>query len=347
MLSESIFFSQTRTAFYFDGRYEELLTLIGPRQVVVLTDANVRKAFPDYFKGWPTIVIQPGEDSKNMATVVMIGAELIRLGINREALLVGWGGGVVTDIAGFVAGIYKRGIACAFVPTTVLAMVDAAIGGKNGINSGDYKNMLGLIRQPEFIFYDLQLLSLLPDVEWVNGFAEIIKHACIADREMFGWLEQHALSEIKADRELLARIIRENVLLKTGFVRQDEFESGSRKQLNFGHTLGHAVEKKLQLRHGFAVAIGMAFACRLSECELGFRDTGAVVALLEKYHLPVQADIDIPETTALLEADKKRNGAAIQYVLLSKIGKADIRSLTIPALTKYLETWTSLSGRQR
>jgi len=339
MQSEAIFFSSSQTVFYFNGKQEELLSLIGKRQVAVLTDENVRRAFPDYFEGIPTIVLPPGEDSKSMTTVATVVAELIRLGINRDALLVGWGGGVITDIAGFVAGIYKRGIACAFVPTTVLAMVDAAVGGKNGVNTGDYKNMLGLVRQPEFIFYDFSLLSALPDVEWVNGFAEIIKHACIADREMFDWLDRHSFSEIQTNRELLLWIIRENALLKAGFVQQDEFESGSRKQLNFGHTLGHALERRQHLKHGFAVAIGMAFACRLSEKESGFKDSGKVLALLEKYGLPVHAAVDIPETMTLLQADKKRSGDAVHYVLLENIGKAEIHPFAVAELKKKLEAW--------
>jgi len=339
MQSEAISFSSSQTVFYFEGKQEELLSLIGKRQVVVLTDENVRRAFPDYFKGIPTIVLPSGEDSKSMATVSRVIAELISLGINRDALLIGWGGGVITDIAGFVAGIYKRGIACAFVPTTVLAMVDAAVGGKNGVNAGDYKNMLGLVRQPEFIFYDVGLLSSLPDIEWVNGFAEIIKHACIADREMFDRLECHELSEIKTNRELSMSVIRKNALLKAGFVQQDEFESGSRKQLNFGHTLGHALEKRQHLKHGFAVAIGMAFACRLSEKKLGFKDSDRVLALLEKYGLPVHTLVDIPQTMALLQADKKRHGDTVHYVLLENIGKAGIRPLAVAELEKNLEAW--------
>lgn len=339
MQSESICFRSGQTVFYFDGKQEALLSLTKQRQVVVLTDENVRLAFPDYFKGIPTIVLPPGEDSKSMITVEMVVAELISLGINRDALLIGWGGGVITDIAGFVAGIYKRGVACAFVPTTVLAMVDAAVGGKNGVNAGDFKNMLGLVRQPEFIFYDVGLLAALPNVEWINGFAEIIKHACIANQEIYYFLDSHTLSEIKNNRELLLWIIRENALLKAGFVQQDEFESGSRKQLNFGHTLGHALEKRQHLKHGFAVAIGMAFACRLSEYELGFKGSSFVLALLEKYHLPVHAPMDIPETMDLLQADKKRSGDSVHYVLLEEIGKADIRSLAISTLKKYLEEW--------
>lgn len=339
MLSEVISFSSSQTVFHFDGQAEELLSLTEKRQVVLLTDENVRKAFPYYFEGVPTIVLPPGEESKSMATVSRIVTELISLGIDRDALLIGWGGGVVTDIAGFVAGIYKRGIACAFMPTTILAMVDAAIGGKNGLNIGDYKNMLGLVRQPKFIFYDFHFLSTLPDGEWVNGFAEIIKHACIADREMFDWLEQHALAEIKASRELQTWIIRKNALLKADFVQLDEFESGSRKQLNFGHTLGHALEKRMHLKHGFAVAIGMAFACRLSENELGFVDVDSVLALLEKYGLPVRSAVDIPETMVLLQADKKHQGDSVHYVLLESIGKAKIRSLTLSKLEKYLEKW--------
>ena len=185
-------------------------------------------------------------------------------------LLVGVGGGVVTDIAGFVASIYMRGVKFAFVPTSILAMVDASIGGKNGIDVGVYKNLVGVINHPEFLLYDYSFLETLPDAEWVNGFAEIIKHACIKDADMFDFLEEYSLARFQSSITDTAAIIKRNVDIKYAVVASDEHETGDRKLLNFGHTIGHAIENADHLSHGHAISIGMVAACRISEEENQF-----------------------------------------------------------------------------
>jgi 3-dehydroquinate synthase len=148
------------------------------------------------------------------------------------------GGGVVTDITGYAASVYMRGLKFGFVPTSVLAMVDASIGGKNGVDVGIYKNLVGLIKQPDFLLYDYSLLQTLPNDQWVNGFAEIIKHACIKDQQLFSMLENETLESFQSDKNKLAALIEKNVQIKTEVVLKDEFENGDRRLLNFGHTLG-------------------------------------------------------------------------------------------------------------
>jgi 3-dehydroquinate synthetase len=254
----------------------------------------------------------------------------------RDAIIIGIGGGVVTDIAGFVAGIYKRGVRCGFVPTSILAMVDAAIGGKNGLDIGEYKNMMGLIRQPEFLLYDYSLLKSLPREEWINGFAEIIKHACISNIEMFTLLERYNLKDFQEDKELLHTLISRNALLKAGVVQVDEWETGERKKLNFGHTLAHAIENRYQLPHGHAVSIGMAFAANLSELFLGFDQVKRVTDLLAKYGLPVSFPYDKKQALNNMLADKKREQNTISYILLQSIGKAEIHPITIEEIRKIL-----------
>jgi len=242
----------------------------------------------------------------------------------------------VTDIAGFAAGIYKRGIRCGFVPTSILAMVDAAIGGKNGLDIGEYKNMMGLIRQPDFLLYDFQLLETLPHEEWVNGFAEIIKHACIKDEDMFRLLQRYSLHDFRNDKSLLQELIQRNALLKADVVLADEQELGERKKLNFGHTLAHAIENIYELPHGHAVSIGMVFAAQLSEQLLGFADVAALTALLEKYELPLSLDYNREQALSLMLADKKRAGDKLQYILLQQTGQAVIYPIAIDALKTFI-----------
>jgi 3-dehydroquinate synthase len=207
-------------------------------------------------------------------------------------------------------------------------MVDAAIGGKNGIDVGLYKNMVGLIRQPSFLLYDFSILKSLPKEEWVNGFAEVIKHACIKDAPMFKLLEENKLDYFKKDFTLLAKLIQRNTLLKTKVVVGDEFENGERKLLNFGHTLGHALENLYKIPHGHAVSIGMGVACKFSASLLGFKDTERVVKVLKQYGLPPQFEFDKDEAFRILKTDKKKTNQSINYVLLKKIGSAEIVPLS-------------------
>ena len=246
------------------------------------------------------------------------------------------GGGVVTDITGFVASIYMRGLKFGFVPTSLLAMVDAAIGGKNGVDLGIYKNMVGTIRQPSFLLYDYRLLSSLPEAEWINGFAEIIKHACIRDAGMFNLLEQYSLEKIRSSKKIMGELVQRNAQLKSKLVQRDEFEQGDRKLLNFGHTLGHALEKLYDLSHGQAVAIGMAYACVLSHRMNGFGQTGRVIALIEKYGLPANLEFDKQEVFRVMQMDKKRQQKEIHYVFLEKIGKAVVKPVPIKQLEQFI-----------
>lgn len=336
MQQQTIEFSNSATTFYFDAVFEKLKELAPTEYSFIITDENLMMHYQDEFKPWKVITVPAGEESKSLNILDDIIRQLIALEAGRDAILIGIGGGVVTDIAGFVAGIYKRGMRCGFVPTSILAMVDAAIGGKNGLDIGEYKNMMGLIRQPEFLLYDYGLLKSLSPEEWINGFAEIIKHACIYSAEMFTLLERYSLKDFQEDRELLHTLISRNALLKAGVVQTDEWETGERKKLNFGHTLAHAIENKYQLSHGHAVSIGMAFAANLSETLLGFEQMKRVTDLLGKYGLPVSFPYDKKQTLNNILADKKREQNTISYILLQDIGKAVIHPITIEEIRKIL-----------
>ncbi|MFZ1305194.1 MAG: 3-dehydroquinate synthase family protein, partial [Ferruginibacter sp.] len=235
-------FSQKKVSCYFDADFAGIKDLLQDAWTVIITDENLYNLHAEKLAGYRVIKIAAGEEYKNQFTVDSIIEELLLMGANKNTFLIGLGGGVVTDITGYVAAVYMRGIKFGFVPTSILAMVDAAIGGKNGIDVGVYKNMIGTIRQPEFIFYDYSFLKTLPVKEWVNGFAEVIKHACIKDALLFKVLEKYTLHQYQADSTLIADLIEKNVAIKTGVVMADEFETGDRKLLNFGHTIGHAIE---------------------------------------------------------------------------------------------------------
>lgn len=332
MQEQSIAFPGATTRFCFDAGFEQLAAMAPPEYSFIITDENVMLHYQHQLKPWRVITVPAGEASKSLETIDDIVRQLIALDAGRDALIVGIGGGVVTDITGFVAGIYKRGVRCGFVPTTILAMVDAAIGGKNGVDIGEFKNMIGLIRQPEFLLYDYALLRTLPEEEWISGWAEVIKHACIHDAAMFALLEQHVLADFQQDKVLLQELVSRNALLKAGIVQLDEHEQGDRKLLNFGHTLAHAIENVYQLPHGHAVAIGMVFAAQLSERQTGFTSTQRIITLLERYGLPVTLDYDRDHALRLMQADKKRAGSMIQYILLEAIGSAVIRPLTIEVI---------------
>ncbi|WP_118975485.1 3-dehydroquinate synthase [Taibaiella koreensis] len=338
MIQETIAYTSASTALYFDASLEKLKELAPTANSFILTDENLMMHYQQAFKPWQVITVPAGESAKTLDTLDDVIRQLIALDAGRDATLIGIGGGVVTDIAGFAAGIYKRGIRCGFVPSSVLGMIDAAIGGKNGLDIGEYKNMMGLVRQPEFILYDYALLDTLPEEEWICGFAEVIKHAAIKDKEMFALLEQHTLADFRNDKALLADLIYKNVLLKATVVREDEWENGDRKLLNFGHTLGHAIENSYELSHGQAISIGMVFAARVSESCIGFKETGRLIALLEKYELPVQFPFDSRQALHYMMADKKKIGEKIGYVLLETIGSAVVHPLSIDEIRTYLNS---------
>ena len=323
---------------YFDDGFSAIEKLVLKNKTVIITDENIIALHADKFKGWKTIVIKAGEENKQQAAVDNIIHELIQFQADRETFIIGVGGGVVTDIAGYAAAVYMRGVKFAFVPTSILAMVDAAIGGKNGVDVGVYKNLVGTIKQPDFLFYDYTFLKTLPPGEWVNGFAEIIKHACIKDAGLFTLLEKKSRGSFQQSSEEIAGLIKRNVEIKYTVVANDEFETGERKLLNFGHTLGHAIENIYELPHGHAVSIGISAACKISEEINNFpaEESKWVIELLKKYDLPVEFSFDKEKIWKVLLMDKKKAGDAMNFILLNKIGEGVIRSIPLQQLKELI-----------
>ncbi|SDZ83179.1 3-dehydroquinate synthase [Arachidicoccus rhizosphaerae] len=336
-LKKTIKYSSGTTVFHFDSSLDQLDKLADKNAAFIITDDNLYHYYQKKLKGWKVLLIKAGEAYKNMDAVQQLIGQLIEAGADRKSTIIGMGGGVVTDIAGFVASIYLRGVDFGFIPTSVLAMVDASIGGKNGVDVGIFKNMAGIIRQPRFLLYDYSLLKTLPNEEWVGGFAEIIKHACIKDAAMFKLLEQHSLKDFKKTPDLLSQLIARNVLIKAKVVQLDETEQGDRKLLNYGHTLGHAIENTYQLPHGSAVSIGMVVAAYLSKAVLDFNQSERIIKLVQAYGLPAYYDYDPQDALAKMRSDKKRVKDQIHFVLLEKIGKAVHQPLTMEQIAPVVE----------
>jgi 3-dehydroquinate synthase len=303
---------------------------------IIITDENVYNAHSKRFKDWNSIVLKPGEEYKTQSTVDEIIEQLIEMEADRKTTLVGVGGGVITDLTGYVASVYMRGISFGFIPTTILAMVDASIGGKNGIDVGVYKNMVGIIRQPKFILHDMVFLNSLPQNEWENGFAEIIKHAAIKDAAMFRELETMTLKKYQSSQKSICQLVQRNAIIKTRVVQHDEFEKGERRLLNFGHTLGHSLENQYELSHGQAVAIGMTYASEISQQVTGFKEPERVADLIARYNLPTYAAFDKQKVFDVLKMDKKRERKEMNYVLLEKTGKGVVRSIPMKRLEEII-----------
>ena len=331
MYETSFKFHTANVNCFFGADFAALEKIPGKRYGIVITDENVNQLQISKYEGWKKIVIKPGEQFKQQATVDSIIDQLIVLGADRDTILIGVGGGVVTDITGYVAATYMRGIRCCLVPTTILAMVDACIGGKNGVDVGNYKNLVGTVKHPEFLIYDYSLLQTLPMEEWINGFAEIIKHACIKDEALFKELENSSIEAIGSSAEKVDNLIQRNVMIKYNVVSNDETEQGERRLLNFGHTIGHAIENICNLPHGHAVSIGMVAACTISEEINNFNSSekSRVVKLLRQYQLPVSYQFDKKKAWELLLHDKKKSGNTMNFVLLNNIGNASVTAIPL------------------
>ena len=337
MDKEQYKFSSKTIHCYFDTDFSYLEELVSKEKAVIITDDNIASIHAEKFSGWKVIIIPAGEHNKQQSTVDKVIDALIKLQADRETFIIGIGGGVVTDIAGYAASVYMRGVKFAFVPTSILAMVDAAVGGKNGVDVGIYKNLVGVIRHPEFLLYDYSFLKTLPHKEWINGFAEIIKHACIKDEKLFELLEDNSLETFQQSAGKIAELLKRNVGIKYNVVANDEFETGERKLLNFGHTLGHAVENIYQLPHGSAVSIGMVAACKISEEINNFpgEESERVIELLKKYNLPVTLPLGERRSGDIWEVllmDKKKSGDVMNFILLNKIGYGIVKPVLLTKL---------------
>lgn len=334
---------ETTLSYHIDGQdvdvhfapIHKLKQFTSQQKIIIITDDNVASKYNEFLSAFDNIIIPHGETNKNLQSIISIIEQLIELNADRHTLLIGMGGGVVTDITGFVASIYMRGIKCAYIPTTLLNMVDAAIGGKNGVDVGVYKNMAGTIRQPYFMLYDTTLLQTLPSEEWINGFAEIIKHALILDKNLYETLAQNNILFYKNNPEKLQELIIKNVQIKMGIVQDDTHESHLRKILNFGHTYGHAIENLNSLSHGNAISIGMVVAAKLSHMINGFKNINEVIEILNRYDLPTHYSTDYNRVIQVLSKDKKKEGNSIHYVLLKEIGAAYTQQISLETLKDF------------
>jgi 3-dehydroquinate synthase len=315
-------------------RLENLQRHIPVAKPIIITDVNVGKLYPLDSVAAEVITIGTGEKIKSLETVQEIYAQLLSIQADRSSFIVGVGGGIVCDIAGFVASTYLRGVRFGFVATTLLAQVDASVGGKNGVNFQGYKNMVGLFHQPEFVICDPEFLKTLPQKEIACGLAEIVKHGAIADADLFAYLEQHYTDILALDSQAIEKLVLASVNIKSSVVSHDETEKGERRKLNFGHTFGHAIEKVAGISHGEAVSRGMAIAAALSVKKgvLTADEDKRLRALLNNLKLPTHVG---PETKAVVKAiakDKKREGNWIHFVLLNGIGSAIVEKITLEEL---------------
>ncbi len=306
---------------------------IDARKAVLVTDSNVgplyaktvRSSLEKAGVAVTEITVPAGEASKSMGQTTDICRQMLRAGLDRKSFLIALGGGVVGDLAGFAAAIFQRGIPCVQIPTTIVSQVDSSVGGKTGVNTPEGKNLVGAFHQPRLVIADVDTLSSLPDREFNEGFAEIIKHAAIRDRELLSLVEDRA-----AIRENLIPLVTQNVAIKAAVVEEDERETtGTRALLNFGHTIGHGIEAAGgygRFLHGEAISLGLVAATRLSMELSGLDETEGqqIINCLETYDLAVKLDSDITKESILsaMARDKKFEHGEIRFVLLDKLGSA-------------------------
>lgn len=309
-------------------------------RTVIVTDTNVERLHRHRFPQADVITIGTGEKIKTLDSVTHIYRELIRSEADRFTFLVAIGGGLVCDVAGFAASTYMRGIPYGFVATSLLAQVDASVGGKNGVNFNGFKNMVGVFNQPRFVICDQGLLTTLPPAEIANGLAEIVKHAAIYDVDYFDTIEANVSRIDTLEPTFIEDLVHTSVVIKSQVVNRDEKEAGERRKLNFGHTFGHAIEKVTGLAHGQAVSIGMIIAGHFSNRVTGFPQPALerLKKLLRRLDLPVDLPVSPDKLLQALGKDKKRQGDTLYFVCLETLGQSVVKPVTLSDLSAFLAT---------
>ncbi|MBR4947242.1 MAG: 3-dehydroquinate synthase [Clostridiales bacterium] len=319
----------------------------GALKALIVSETNVAALYLDQVKSQlegagfevTDYVFEAGEQSKNINEIAGMWNKMAEAGFTRTDFVVGLGGGVTTDMAGFAAATFLRGIRVIQLPTSLLAMVDASVGGKTGIDIPMGKNQVGAFWQPSLVLEDISFLKTLPDEVFTEGMGEVIKHAFIMDLELFDKLEK-ADGDIRSDEDLLEEIVYMNVSDKASVVGEDETDNGRRQTLNFGHTVGHVIERDSGFTkpHGICVAKGMGIvidAC-VRAGTLAKEDADKMKDLLALYKLPVTDDIT-PEAIAQgAMNDKKKRGDTLSVILVNKIGHAEIKKMTAEEFLKFL-----------
>lgn len=322
------------------------------RKICIVTDSHVGPLYVEAVReqlaavcGRVTVyTIEAGEEHKTLDTVKGLYEHLILEHYDRKDMLAALGGGVIGDLTGFAAATYLRGIGFIQIPTTLLAQVDSSIGGKTGVDFDSYKNMVGAFHMPRLVYMNLSVLKTLPDHQFSSGMAEILKHGLIKNADYFDWLSAHRQEILERRMEALMPMIEESCRIKRDVVEKDPTEQGERALLNFGHTIGHAVEKlkNFRLSHGECVAVGSAAASYLSwKRGLIDRETlDRICQVFQSFSLPVRTDgLDPARVLAATKSDKKMDGGSIKFILLRKPGEAFVDRTVSEAELLDAITW--------
>lgn len=314
------------------GATDDVLSGVLPGgRVVVVSDATIDRLYHPLLAPYDTVLIGTGESMKTFQTVETIWRRFIELGVDRSTFVLAIGGGIVTDVAGFAAATYMRGLSFGFVSTTLLGQVDASVGGKNGVNVDGYKNMAGTFTQPRFVICDPGMLRTLSDREFRAGLAEVVKAAIIADAGLFGRLEEATFQQLRTDTDLLTDVVSAAIRVKADIVEHDERESGERRKLNLGHTLAHAIEKcSNRMNHGEAVAAGTALvadaAVKMGALQAADRDR--IADVLRRLGFDLTPPVDVKRLLKEVGKDKKNEQGVLRIVLPVGIGACEVRPMS-------------------
>ena len=331
-IMEPTFNVRQQSGIYIGPTSDILPGVLPEGRVVVVSDATIDRLYHPMLAPYDTVLIGLGESIKTLQTVESIYRRFIELGVDRSTFVLGIGGGIVTDVTGFAAATYMRGLDFGFVSTTLLGQVDASVGGKNGVNVDGYKNMAGTFSQPRFVVCDPGMLRTLSDREFRTGLAEVVKAAVIADADLFTRIENVSFEALRADTDLLTDAISAAVRVKADIVERDEHETGNRRKLNLGHTLAHAIEKcSNRMNHGEAVAVGTALIADAA-VKLGVllpADRDRIVNVLEKLGFDLTPPVDVKRLLKEVGKDKKSEDGMLRIVLPVGIGDCEVRPMPI------------------
>lgn len=315
--------------------------LLPDKRVVVVSDTNIDRHYHSLINRYDHVLIGLGETSKTLITADAIYKQFIALGVDRSTFVLGIGGGIVTDVTGFVASTYMRGVEFGFISTSLLGQVDASVGGKNGVNVDGYKNMVGTFNQPRFVICDTAMLHTLPERELRTGMAEMIKAAVIADGELFSILERTPLAELAANHDLLSEVVYRAIKVKADIVELDECEHGERRKLNLGHTLAHAIEKSSsKMNHGEAVAVGLAYIAdaAVRRGMLSEADKERICALLQRTGFDLTPPVSMRMVLKAVSKDKKAEGDVLNVVFPTAIGACEVVPMPIDEFLAMFQT---------
>ncbi len=320
---------------------DNLSKYIPGRGIFIITDSNIHRIYSSRFPQARVFVTEPGEGAKTIESSAQIYRWLLEQGADRSSFIVGIGGGVVCDLAGYIASTFMRGLGFGFVATSLLAQVDASVGGKNGINLDGYKNTIGTFNQPKFVICDTSMLKTLPREEYCNGLAEIVKHALICDAPKFNFIEANIHKILSLNSEAMEYLVTRSVQIKADIVQADERERGERRKLNLGHTWGHAIEKVDKIPHGQAVSIGLALASELSVRKglMTPAQRERLLLLLTQLGLPTTTQTSLDILFQALIKDKKKEQDILYFVLMEGIGSTVVAPIPVTELNPNQSLW--------